>query len=249
MVGIDKLGRRFGMIRMHSTSQYIGVATYHAARDRRMQQEVVNLMVADWASCWTPAGQPGDASRALSLSPRRFRDRCTVEAEIDRLCHPDAPAAAVEMIRQAGRGRAADRSGSQPFMRVSITWAARTDAKKKDPDDARRSVRADPRSAISSLEVASSLIHSPIISSLRLCAAASTLRREAAVEDVVSNKIDAVDWLDAVRPADQTSDTYFHDGACSRVWRQDEQALVGIPTERVLEKLIAGRPDAARKSP
>ncbi|MBJ8342950.1 hypothetical protein JGU71_29095 [Antrihabitans sp. YC3-6] len=248
--GIDKLGRRFGMIRMHSTSQYTVSLRVTPQGIGGMQQEVVNLMVADWGELLNSAGQPGDVEGIVVVAETIPETGARLKAEIDRLCHPDAPAAAVEMIRQAGRGRAADRSGSQLLMRVSITWAARTDAKKKDP----MVMLADLSERIPAFcdQLARSGVVADPLSDHQL---AATVRRcfdpreetEAAVEDVVSNKIDAVDWLDAgPLTADQTSDTYFHDGACSRVWVMSRPPS-GFPTERVLEKLIAGRPDVARK--
>ena len=255
--GIDKYGRRFGMIRMHETGQYTAVLRCSPRGVAGMEQDVVNMMVAQWGNFLKRVGEPGDVAAVVTVVETIPETGARLRAEMARITHGDAPAAAREFIKQAGAGRAADRSGYQVHVRMAITWNARTENKRKDPMVMVADL-ANRLPELCSLLAGCQVVAEPM-SDYEISA---TVRRcydprvavETGVEELVRHRGNPpegefIDWVDAgPLDADALPDrqTYVHDGAFSRTW-----VMTGPPSgffsEAVLMPLLAGRSDVPRK--
>jgi len=249
--GIDKLGRRFGMIHWVNTNQYAVVLRCSAPGLGGVEQDQIDLDVANWGEYINASGQTGDIDGVVTVVETIPETGARQDAEIARLCKPGIPAAAriaQDVVRESRT--AEDRTGVQLHTRIAITFAATTAAKRKDP----MLMIADLAERIPSI------CHN--ISTFRVLAepmpdyaiAGTTLREydprptvEAAVEESIRDEKAYVQWLDAGPvTAEETKKTYFHEGAASRSWVMSEPPA-GASTERVLEKLLKGHPDVPRK--
>ena len=255
--GVDKFGRRFGMIRMHSTGQYTAVLRCSPRGIAGMEQEVINMMVAEWGSFLKSVGEHGDVAGVVTVVETIPENGSRLKMEMVRITHDKAPALAKAFIAQAGQGREADRTGYQVHVRVSITWNARTEAKRKDP----MVMVADLAGRLP--ELCSHLGRCQVVAEpMSDHEIAATARRcydprvpvEIAVEQLMRYQGnppegETVDWVDA-GPLDafETPDrqTYCHDGAFSRSWLMTAPPS-GFFNETVLYQLLVGRSDVPRK--
>ncbi|GAB4590236.1 SCO6880 family protein [Nocardia sp. IFM 10818] len=255
--GTDKYGRRFGMIRMHQTRQYTAVLRCSPRGVAGMEQDAVNMMVAQWGNFLKRVGEPGDVAGVVTVVETVPETGARLRVEMARIEHPDAPAAAREWLAQAGAGRAADRTGYQVHVRMAITWNARTEAKRKDPMVMVADL-ANRLPELCTLLSGSGVIAEPMSDH----EIAATVRRcydpripvETAVEELIRHRGappdgEVVDWVDAgPLDADELLDrqTYVHEGAFSRTWVMGKPPE-GFFSERVLEPLLVGRSDVPRK--
>ncbi|WP_084536024.1 SCO6880 family protein [Nocardia yamanashiensis] len=255
--GVDKYGRRFGMIRMPQTGQYTAVLRCSPRGVAGMEQDVVNMMVAQWGNFLKRVGEPGDVAGVVTVVETIPETGARLRMEMARITHPHAPDFAKEFVSQAGAGRAADRSGHQVHVRMSITWNARTEAKRKDPmvmvgDLANRLPELCGLLAGCQV-VAEPMSDYEISATVRRCYD-PRVSVETAVEGLVRHRGNPpegefIDWVDAgPLDADALLDrqTYVHDGAFSRTW------VMGAPpsgffSEAVLTPLLVGRSDVPRK--
>lgn len=255
--GTDKYGRRFGMIRMHATSQYTVVLRCSPRGVAGMEQDVVNMMVAQWGGFLKRVGEPGDVAGVVTVVETIPETGARLRVEMARIQHADAPAAAREWLAQAGAGRAADRTGYQVHVRMAITWNARTEAKRKDP----MVMVADLANRLPELcgllagcqVVAEPMSDHEIAATVRRCYD-PRVAVETGVEELMRYRGapppgEVVDWVDA-GPMDayELTDrqTYTHEGAFSRTWVMAAPPS-GFFTDSVLEPLLVGRSDVPRK--
>ncbi|WP_280393809.1 SCO6880 family protein [Nocardia brasiliensis] len=254
--GIDKLGNRFGMIRMVSTGQYTVVLRCSPQGIAGMEQAVINAMVAEWGEFLALVGQTGDVSGIAAIAETIPETGARLRTEMDRIAHPDAPDAAREWLRQAGSGRTADRSGAQLHMRIAVTWKARTTAKRRDP----MVMIADLAERLPQLCVALSRCQ-VVAEPMSDHQIAATVRRsydprpetEAAAEELTRHRGavppgESVDWLDAGPLAGEPIGRgyYAHDGAYSRTWVMSRPPS-GFHDETILRGVLVGRSDVPRK--
>ncbi|MGN2642252.1 SCO6880 family protein [Nocardia takedensis] len=256
--GTDKHGYRFGLIRMHSTNQYTAVLRCSPQGTAGMEQSTINQLVAEWGQFLAICGETGDIAGITVVAETIPETGARLRAEMARVEHPQASDTAKTWLREAGAGRAADRSGSQQHMRLAVTWTARTTAKKRDP----MVMIADLAERLPLLCKALSrcqVVAQPM-SDYQL---AATVRRsfdprpevETAVEELMRRRFpgtppagETVDWLDAGPIAADTPDrtTYCHEGAYSRTWVMGAPPQ-GFHDESVLSPLLVGRADLPRK--
>ena len=254
--GTTKHGHRFGMIRNPFTKQYTAVLRCSPRGINGMEQDVINAMVAEWGGFLAEAAQPGDIVGVVTVAETIPETGARLKSEMSRIEEPTAPSAAREWLHQAGAGRAADRSGYQLHMRMAITWAARTEAKRRDPmvmvaDLAERLPQMC--AALGRVQVVAEPMSDYQIAATVRRAYDPRTETETAVEDLMRMRGspapgDVVDWLDAgpVAADELDRETLAHDGAFSRTWVMTAPPA-GFHDERILRALIVGRSDIPRK--
>ncbi|WP_280184404.1 MULTISPECIES: SCO6880 family protein [Nocardia] len=254
--GTDKYGRRFGMIRMHSTSQYTAVLRCSPRGLAGMEQDMINLMVAEWGAFLAKIAEPGDVAAMVTVLETMPETGARLHTEMTRIESADAPANAREWLRQAGAGQAADRTGYQLHTRIAITWNARTEAKRKDPMVMVGELAGRLPELCEHLSrcqvIAEPMSDHEITATVRRCYDPRP-ETEMAVEKLLRHRGavalgDVIDWTDAGPLAADEVDkqTYSHDSAYSRTWVMVDPPR-GFFDETVLRPLIAGRADVPRK--
>ncbi|WP_033247152.1 SCO6880 family protein [Nocardia carnea] len=254
--GTDKYGRRFGMIRMHSTSQYTAVLRCSPRGLAGMEQDMINIMVAEWGAFLAKIAEPGDIAATVTVLETIPETGARLHTEMARIQSDTAPANAREWLRQAGAGQAADRTGYQLHARIAITFNAHTEAKRKDPMVMVGELAGRLPELCEQLSrcqvIAEPMSDHEIAATVRRC---YDPRRdtEMAVEKLMRYRGapppgETVDWTDAgPMIADELDkQTYSHDSAYSRTWVMVDPPR-GFFDETVLRSLIAGRADVRRK--
>ncbi|MFD4356813.1 SCO6880 family protein [Nocardia sp. NPDC058518] len=254
--GIDKYGRRFGMIRMHTTGQYTAVLRCSARGMTGMEQAAINEMVAQWGDFIATTGQPGDIAGIVPIVEVLPETGARLGAEIRRIDSPNAPAQVRDWLQQAGSGHDADANGTQLHTRIAITWNARTAAKKQDP----MLMLADLAERIPTMceqlrrvqVVATPMSDHQIAATVRRCFE-PRLTVEMAVEQLMRYSgeppaHEIIDWVDAgpIAADDNDRATYSHDNAYSRCWVMTAPPA-GFFNETVLKPLMEPRADIPRR--
>ncbi|QIS23643.1 SCO6880 family protein [Nocardia terpenica] len=254
--GTDKLGRRFGMIRTHSTGQYTAVLRCTPRGTAGMDMRLVDQMVAEWGQFLATVGEPGDLAAIVTVAETIPETGARLRTEMARIEHPQAPQEVRIWLAQAGAGEVADRTGFQLHMRMGVTWYARTEAKRRDPmvmvaELAERLPQMCAALARSQV-VAEPMSDHQIAATVRRCYDARE-EVEAAVEELMRHRGappagETVDWLDAGPLAADEPDrgVYAHEGNYSRTWVMNA-GPAGFHDETVLRPLLQGRTDIRRK--
>ncbi len=245
--GIDKLGRRFGMIHMPARHQYTIRLRCSVPGFAGVEQEQIDLDVANWGEFVNVSGQTGDIEAVVTVVETIPETGARQTSEIARLCKPGAPELAQAVVRES---QSDVRLGIQLHTYMAITFRATTDAKRKDP----MAMIADLAERIPSIcqNLGTLRVQAVPMADFEI---AAVVRRaydprpdvESAVEESLREGQPYVEWLDAGPvTAEENKDTYFHEGAASRTWVMN-QPPSGAPTERVLQHLLEGNGDVPRK--
>lgn len=246
--GIDKLGRRFGMIHRFKAGQYTFWLRCSPAGLSGVEQDRVDQDVSNWGEFTNVMGQAGDVDAVVTVIDTVPETGTRQNAELTRLTHPDAPDPARDYL-DAFRA-----DGTRTEIRVhywmAITITPRSKAKREDP----MLMIADLAERIPA--VCANLADVRVVAEpLSDHAVAATVRRcydprpavEAAAEDVLRTGEDYVAWSDAGPiTAEETKKSYFHDGAVSRTWVMNTPPA-GVFTEKILARALEGRADVPRK--
>lgn len=254
--GIDKYGRRFGMIRMHISGQYTAVLRCSARGMTGMEQSAINEMVAQWGDFLASSGQPGDIAAIVPVVEILPETGARLGAEIRRIDSPTAPPQVRTWLQQAGSGHDADSNGTQLHTRLAITWTARTAAKKQDPmlmlAELAERIPAMCEQLRRVQVVATPMSDHQIAATTRRCFD-PRLTVEMAVEQTMRHTgqppaEEFVDWVDAgpIAANPINRDTYGHDNAFTRCWVMSKPPA-GFFTEKVLKPLMEPRADIPRR--
>lgn len=245
--GIDKLGRRFGMSHLPKLHQYTIRLRCSVPGYKGVEQGQVDLDVANWGEFINLSGQTPDIEAIATIIETLPETGARQDAEITRLCKPGTSELAQAVVRESGTGV---RHGIQLHTHMALTFTANTEAKRKDPmamiaDLAERlpSICAN----LGTFRVTAVPMSDHEISAVVRRAYDPRPVVEAEVESSLRSGEMYVDWLDAgPMTAEETKNTYFHEGAASRTWVMNAHPS-GARNERILKALLEGHGDVPRK--
>ena len=241
--GTDANNRSFGMIHMAQNNAYTVVLDAFPQGGENFDQSTINQAVGNWSQMLTAMGETSDILAIAAVVETLPDTGIELYETVSQNVRPDAPKLARDSMYQLATGLT--KGGVRLGARISITFAAQTAERKKDPSEqaveiarrlpsitaaaARAGVPATPMSA------------DEIMGLVRRSYDPSSLVN---IEKALfSGEGTGMEWADCgPRAAITEKDRLVHDGAVSVTWEMRE-APKGAVTERVLQRLI--EPNAA----
>lgn len=246
----DSYARPFGMIYNPYAKTYSIVIGTEPDGAALVDQEQVDLWVADWGH-WLRnlADEPGMEAAQVVIetapdSGRRLR------REVETYTDPEAPDFAKAMLGEVVMNYPAGSSTVKAYATLTFAAAPRKGAKPRTPDDMGRELAARIPGLVGSLQATGAGAANPL-SAQQLCETILVAYDPAAatlIDDAHANgEVPDLSWSDVGPTAAQANwDSYRHDSATSITW-QMTQAPRGLVQSGVLARLLAPHRDIARK--
>ena len=246
----DSYGRPFGLLYTPATSSFSVVIGTEPDGAALVDQEQIDLWVADWGNWLANLGNEPDIEAAAVTIETAPDSGTRLRREVYRNMDEDAPVFAREMLNEVVGTYPAGSSTVKAF--ISLTFSARNRAggRRRKEEEISRELAARLPGLTGGLQATGAGAAHPL-SAQELCETIRIAYDPAAAllidEAHAQGEVPELSWPDVGPTAHQVSwDGYRHDSAYSCTWAMT-QAPRGNVQSNILARLLAPHRDIARK--
>ncbi|WP_229670601.1 SCO6880 family protein [Microlunatus endophyticus] len=246
----DSYGRPFAMVYTPATASYGVVIATEPDGAALVNQEQVDLWVAQWGHWLANLGDEAGVEAAAVTLETAPDSGARLRREVELNTDPQAPAFARQMLGEVVQRYPAGSSTVKAYVTITFSATTRTGGKRRDADELGRDLASRLPGLTAGLQATGAGAARPM-GAQELC---ETIR--VAYDPAAAGLIDEahalgqtpdLGWPDVGPTAHETSwDGYRHDGAFSCTW-----SMTGAPRghvqSNVLARLLAPHRDIARK--
>lgn len=245
--GEDSAGFAFGMIHLPATHQYTVVLRAWPQGDEAVDQSLINQWCGEWGIVLASAGLTSDMDGLVPVIDTVPETGNRLLGEAHSIVADNAPALAREVVFQAAMHLPQEEVQMVP--RIAVTFAATTDARKKDPAEQAVEIGRRLPGICHAIEASGVAVRpmraGEIVGFVRRSfdpAAQLAIERADAVGDD-----HGITWEDAGPISHEEKwDEYWHDGGRSITWEMEAGPKSAVD-EGVLRRLLAPNAELPRK--
>lgn len=246
----DSYSRPFALVESPASSTYSVVLGTDPDGAALVDQDQVNIWVADWAN-WLANLSVEPSLVAAAVTIETAPDTGTrLRREVASNLDPDAPEAATRMLQEVVDTYPAGASSVKAYVTLTFTAAPRPGTSRRKPDELARELASRLPGLTESLSATGAGAVHPL-DAQTLCETIRTAYDPAAAmliaEAHASGQVPDLSWSDVGPVAAEAGWAgYHHDSGWSQTWEMT-QAPRGVVRSSILTSLLAPHPDVARK--